>query len=69
MFRLLRSHLQAIHELCSRSIPSTNEILAHYWIPYGFTMVVEIKQCLKLIDKVRRRLRNVERTQNTEVVM
>jgi hypothetical protein len=53
MFRLLRSHFQAIHELCSPSMSSTYETLAHYWIPYGFALVVEIKYCLKLIDKSR----------------
>jgi hypothetical protein len=38
-------------------------------MPYGFAMVVRIKECIKLIDKVRRWLRNVERAKNTEVVM
>jgi hypothetical protein len=43
MFRLLGSHLQAIHELCSRSTTSTDEILAHYGIPYGFISTTNVK--------------------------
>jgi hypothetical protein len=36
--------------MCNRLISSANEILEHYGIPYGFTMVAEIKYCIKLID-------------------
>jgi hypothetical protein len=55
--------------LSSLSISSTNEIIAHNRIPHSFTLVAEIKQCLKLMIKVGRWLINEERAKSTEVVV